>query len=74
VSESERPVRARPARARVQSLCGTSRGIASRKSASEKPVATRKPCRYAAIWACQTSLDCSSRMRGFTFRPHHSRG
>lgn len=48
-------------RARLQSLCGTARGIASKKTASEVRV-PRKPCRYAAIWTCQVSADCSRRM------------
>ncbi|HEX6639398.1 MAG TPA: hypothetical protein VF033_17210 [Steroidobacteraceae bacterium] len=52
---SERP------RARLQSLCGTARGIASKKSTSEVRT-PRKPCRYAAIWACQSTSDCSRRM------------
>jgi hypothetical protein len=52
----------RPGRARLQSLCGTARGIASRKSASEARNAPRKPCRHAAIWTCQVSIDCSRRM------------
>jgi hypothetical protein len=52
----------RPARARIQSLCGTARGIASKKNASERRHEPRKPCRYAAIWTCQVSTDCSRRM------------
>jgi hypothetical protein len=52
----------RPGRARLQSLCGTARGIASRKSASEARNVPRKPCRHAAIWTCQVSIDCSRRM------------
>jgi hypothetical protein len=52
----------RPARARLQSLCGTARGIASKKGSSEARLAQRKPCRYAAIWTCQVSIDCSRRM------------
>jgi hypothetical protein len=49
-------------RARLQSLCGTARGIASKKTASETRLVPRKPCRYAAIWECQRSSDCSRRM------------
>jgi hypothetical protein len=49
-------------RARTQSLCGTARGIASKKTASERRLAPRKPCRYAAIWECQRTSDCSRRM------------
>jgi hypothetical protein len=52
----------RLARARTQSLCGTARGIASRRSVSEERGAIKRPCRYAAIWACQTSSDCAQRM------------
>ena len=52
----------RPARARAQSLCGTARGIASKKGISEARNAHRKPCRYAAIWTCQVSIDCLRRM------------
>ena len=48
-------------RARLQSLCGTARGIASKKNHADKRV-VRKPCRYAAIWECQRSADCSRRM------------
>jgi hypothetical protein len=48
-------------RARLQSLCGTARGIASKKNAAQVRV-LRKPCRYAAIWTCQVSPDCSRRM------------
>jgi hypothetical protein len=51
----------RPGRARLQSLCGTARGIASKKGTSEARV-QRKPCRHAAIWTCQVSIDCSRRM------------
>jgi hypothetical protein len=53
---------ARQGRARTQSLCGTARGIASRKTASELRAARRRPCRYAAIWSCQKSVDCAARM------------
>jgi hypothetical protein len=49
-------------RARTQSLCGTARGIASRKTASELRDMKRRPCRFAAIWTCQSSADCSQRM------------
>jgi hypothetical protein len=52
----------RPGRARLQSLCGTARGIASKKGISEARNAHRKPCRYAAIWTCQVSIDCLRRM------------
>jgi hypothetical protein len=52
----------RPGRARLQSLCGTARGIASKKTTSEGRHVKRKPCRYAAIWTCQVSADCSRRM------------
>jgi hypothetical protein len=52
----------RPTRARLQSLCGTARGLASKETDSKRKVAHRMPCRYAAIWACQRSLDCSKRM------------
>jgi hypothetical protein len=59
----------RPARARLQSLCGTARGIASKKSESERRAAPRKPCRHAAIWTCQVSVDCSQRMSVRRVRP-----
>jgi hypothetical protein len=52
----------RPSRARVHSLCGTARGIASKQNASAARHVVRKPCRYAAIWTCQVSSDCSRRM------------
>jgi hypothetical protein len=52
----------RPGRARLQSLCGTARGIASKQGTSGARVAHRKPCRHAAIWTCQSSADCSRRM------------
>jgi hypothetical protein len=45
----------------LQSLCGTARGIASKKSASSR-APQRKPCRYAAIWTCQVSMDSLRRM------------
>ena len=51
----------RPTRARLHSLCGTARGIASKKNAAAGRL-PRKPCRYAAIWTCQVSADCSRRM------------
>lgn len=53
---------ARPARARLQSLCGTSRGLAHDKSASEQKDAKRRPCRHGAVWACQANADVSRRM------------
>jgi hypothetical protein len=59
----------RPSRARLHSLCGTARGIASKKSESERRGAHRKPCRYAAIWTCQVSVDCSQRMSERRARP-----
>jgi hypothetical protein len=49
-------------RARTLSLCGTARGIASKESESKRRMAFRKPCRYAAIWSCQSSIECSRRM------------
>jgi len=49
-------------RARTQSLCGTARGIASRKTSPESRAAKRRPCRYAAIWTCQSTHECSQRM------------
>jgi hypothetical protein len=55
---------ARPSRARLQSLCGTARGIASKENHSRGSLARRKPCRYAAIWACKASIDSSRRMAG----------
>lgn len=59
----------RPARARLHSLCGTARGIASKKIESERRGIPRKPCRYAAIWTCQVSEDCSQRMSTRRARP-----
>jgi len=47
-------------RARTQSLCGTARGIASREQQQRE--AKRRKCRYAAIWTCQSTVDCSQRM------------
>jgi hypothetical protein len=58
-------------RARTQSLCGTARGIASQKTASEQRSAQRRPCRHGAIWSCQKSVDCSSRMAAHRAAPHH---
>lgn len=52
----------RAGRARTLSLCGTARGIASKEGESKRPLTARKPCRYAAIWTCQASIDCSRRM------------
>jgi hypothetical protein len=52
----------RPARARQPSLCGTARGIASKKNESQRAADKRKPCGYVAIWACLNSPDCSRRM------------
>ena len=49
-------------RARTQSLCGTARGLASRKLVSERREAKRRPCRYAAVWTCQNSDDTAGRM------------
>jgi hypothetical protein len=49
-------------RARLQSLCGTARRLARKKAAAAEKRAPRKPCRYAAIWECQRSADCSRRM------------
>jgi hypothetical protein len=49
-------------RARTQSLCGTARGIASQKTSAEQRNGKRRPCRYAAIWTCQSTEDCSRRM------------
>jgi hypothetical protein len=49
-------------RARTQSLCGTARGIASRKLVSEKREPKRRPCRFGAIWTCQSSGDTAGRM------------
>jgi hypothetical protein len=45
----------------LQSLCGTARGIASKQVEAGARV-HKKPCRYAAIWTCQRSEDCSQRM------------
>jgi hypothetical protein len=53
---------ARLGRARTQSLCGTARGIASRQTVAEQREAKRRPCRFAAIWTCQSTEDCSRRM------------
>jgi len=49
-------------RARTQSLCGTARGLASQKTSVQQRNAKRQPCRYAAIWTCQSNEDCSRRM------------
>jgi hypothetical protein len=43
-------------------LCGTARGIASRKTESERQQPPGKPCRYAAIWTCKVSIESSRRM------------
>ncbi len=59
---------ARPTRARLQSLCGTARGLASRENESDRGAAPRQPCRYTAIWACKATLDCSRRMSQQTAR------
>jgi hypothetical protein len=48
--------------ARVRSLCGTARGIASRKNASEQKRTAHRPCRFAAFWACQGSGDRKRRL------------
>jgi hypothetical protein len=52
----------RISKARTQSLCGTARGIASRKTVSEVREPNKRACRFAAIWSCQSSADCSKRM------------
>jgi hypothetical protein len=62
----------RPTRARLQSLCGTARGMASKDAESKRRLAPRTPCRYAAIWACQSSMECSQRLS--THRRRHARG
>ena len=53
---------ARPTRARVQSLCGTARGMAHERSASENKGSKRRPCRHGAVWACLGSSDAARRM------------
>jgi hypothetical protein len=55
-------VNARPPRARLQSLCGTARGLASKEDEARRELTQRQPCRYAAIWGCQRSIECSKRM------------
>jgi hypothetical protein len=55
-------VSTRLGRARTQSLCGTARGIASRKTVSEQRAPEKRGCRYAAIWTCNNTEDCSRRM------------
>jgi hypothetical protein len=55
-------VSTRLGRARTQSLCGTARGIASRKTVSEQRGPQKRGCRYAAIWTCNNTEDCSRRM------------
>ena len=52
----------RISRARVHSLCGTARGIASEKNASQNKAANRRPCRHAAVWACQGVGDRARRL------------
>jgi hypothetical protein len=64
----------RPARARLQSLCGTARGIASKENESKRRVTQRQPCRYAAIWACQSTLECSKRLASHRRRGTHGKG
>jgi len=57
-------------RARTQSLCGTARGIASQKTASEQRGGRSRPCRHAAIWSCQASTELSQRMSTHRAAPH----
>jgi hypothetical protein len=57
-------------RARTQSLCGTARGLASRKSASEQRGGKPRPCRYAAIWSCQAGTELSHRMSAHRAETH----
>lgn len=57
-------------RARTQSLCGTARGIASQKTASEQRGGKRRPCRHAAIWSCQAGVELSHRMALHRAAPH----
>jgi hypothetical protein len=49
-------VNARPPRARLQSLCGTARGLASEQAQSENS-RKQRPCRHEAMWACQGEAD-----------------
>jgi hypothetical protein len=55
-------VTTRLGRARTLSLCGTARGIASRKTVSEQRGPKKRGCRYAAIWTCHSTSECSKRM------------
>jgi hypothetical protein len=52
----------RTTRARVQSLCGTARRLKKKKVAIARVNAARRPCRFAALWACQGSGERSRRM------------
>jgi hypothetical protein len=46
---------ARPAGARLQSLCGTARRMRKEEEAAAAAASTqnRRPCRHPAVWACQ---------------------
>jgi hypothetical protein len=68
-------VSARISRARVQSLCGTARGLAHEKSASENKTASvnRRPCRHSAVWACQGSGESPRRMGANSLAARKSR-
>jgi hypothetical protein len=52
----------RPARARLQSLCGTARRMKKKEAAATPRNNPRRPCRHHAIWACQGSGDRSRRL------------
>ncbi len=52
--------RATPARA--QSLCGTARRLKKKKVATARVNAARRPCRHAALWACQGNGERTRRM------------
>ncbi|HEU4591876.1 MAG TPA: hypothetical protein VFS13_13300 [Steroidobacteraceae bacterium] len=47
---------ARPARARLQSLCGTARRMRKEEEAATAS-ATRRPCRHPAVWACHGNSE-----------------
>lgn len=56
---------ARPPRARLQSLCGTARGLAS-EQAQAANARKQRPCRHEAMWACQGFGD---RLRRLGLKP-----
>ncbi len=52
----------RPQRARLHSLCGTSRRLKKATLAKPKTANHRRPCRFHAMWVCQGTPDRERRL------------